>query len=158
MVAALIALSVVAFGTTGNGHTSPIPQATILTAPLGQIIPLGDLKVKIEELRAATAADNPDHLPVLVDESLMVIHIVLSNSALPGYSGVVTYTLQDKNGVGPRASDVKPSRLDIQQGTSVHLTGLFTVDKSYVPISLRVECSSCNAGHYKAVLFTIPTP
>lgn len=158
MLAALVAMIVVAFGTTGNGHASPVPQATILTAPLGETIPLGDLRVKIEDLRAATAADNPDHLPVLVDENLMVIHVVLSNSMLPAYSGVVTYRLQDKNGVGPRASDVKPSNLSIPPGARVHVTGLFTVNKGYVPTSLLVECSSCNASHYKALQFTIPGP
>lgn len=158
MVAALIAITVVAFGTTGNGYTSPIPRATTHTAPLGQTVPLGDLTVKIEDLRAATPADNPDHVPVLVDESLLAIHVVLSNLVLPAYTGIVTYTLQDENGLGPRARDVKPSNLNIQKGESVHLAGLFTVDRGYVPTSLLVECSSCNAGHYKAVLFTIPAP
>ena len=157
MLSVLMAV-VVAFGTTGNGHTSPIPQATILTAPLGQTIPLGDLKVEIEDLRAATPADNPDNIPVLADENLMVIHVVLSNSAIPAYTGIVTYRLQDKNGDGPRARDLKPRSLNIHNGTSIHLTGLFTVDKGYVPASLLVECSSCNAGHYKAVQFTISTP
>lgn len=158
MLAVLIALTIVAFGTTGNGYTSPRPEATIFTAPLGQTVPLGDLRVKIEDLRAATPADNPDNIPMLVDENLMVMHVVLSNSVLPSYSGVVTYRLQDKNGDGPRARNVKPRSLNIPQGTSIHLTGLFTVDKGYVPISLLVECSSCNASHYKAVQFTIPTP
>lgn len=157
MLSVLIAV-VVAFGTTGNGHMSPVPQATILTAPLGQTIPLGDLKVHIEDLRAATPADNPDNIPVLVDENLMVMHVVLSNGAIPAYTGIVTYTLQDKTGIGPRARHVRPASLNVHNGTSTHLTGLFTVDKGYVPTSLLVECSSCNAGHYKAVQFTIPTP
>jgi hypothetical protein len=157
MLSVLIAI-VVAFGTTGNGHTSPQPQVTILTAPLGETIPLGDLKVQIEDLRAATPADNPDNIPVLVNENLMVIHIVLSNGAIPAYTGIVTYRLQDKNGIGPRARHVRPASLNVQNGTSTHVTGLFTVDKGYAPTSLLVECSLCNAGHYKAVQFTIPTP
>jgi len=154
MLAALIAIAVVAFGTTGNGDTSPTPQATILTAPLGQTVPLGDLKIKVEDLRAATPADNPHHLPVSADENLLVMHVILSNSVLPSFSGVVTYRLEDKNGYGPRTWE----RLDIQQRTTVHLHGLFAVDKDYVPTSLLVECSSCNASHYIAVQFTIPAP
>ena len=157
MLSVLIAV-VVAFGSHGNGYMSPGPQATILTAPLGQTIPLGDLKVEIEDLRAAKPADNPDNIPVLVGENLMVMHVVLSNSALSTYSGIVTYRLQDKSGLGPRARDVKPRSLNIQPATSIHLTALFTIDKGYVPTSLLVECSSCNAGNYKGVQFTISTP
>lgn len=97
-------------------------------------------------------------MPVLVDENLMVMHVVITNGGVPGFSGVVTYRLEDKNGIGPRASDLKPSSLNIQRGATVHLTGLFGPDKTFVPASLLVECSSCNAGHYKAALFTIPAP
>ena len=153
MLAALIALTVVAFGTSGNGIASPAPQATIVTAPFGRTVPLGDLKIKVEDLRAATAADNPHHLPMSADENLLVMHVVLSNSVLPSYSGVVTYRLEDKDGYGPRTWE----RLsNIQQRTTVNLTGLFTVDKGYVATSILVECSSCKANHYTAVQFTVP--
>jgi hypothetical protein len=152
MLAALV--TVVAFGTSGNAYSSPTPQATILTAPLGQTVALGDLKIKIEDLRAATLADNPHHLPVAADENLIVMHVILSNNALPSFSGVVTYRLEDKNGYGPRTWE----RLNIQQRTTVHLHGLFAVGKDYVPTSLLVECSSCNASRYIAVQFTLPAP
>jgi hypothetical protein len=154
MLAALIAITVVALGASGNGYTSPIPQATILTATLGQTVPLGDLKIKIEDLRAATSADNPHHLPVSEDQNLIVMHAVLSNSVLPSFSGVIAYRLEDKKGYGPRTWE----RLDVQQRTTVHLHGLFAVDKDYVPTLLLVECSSCSASHYIAVQFTIPAP
>lgn len=157
MLALLIATTVIA-GSTGNGYMSPRPIVTMMTAPLGQTVHLGDLTVRIEELRPATPADNPDHIPVLVNENLMVMHVVLSNSVLSDYAGIVDYRLQDKNGIGPRARNLKPKRPNIRQGTPVHLTALFTIDKGYVPASLLVECSSCNASHYKAVQFTIPTP
>ena len=152
MLATLI--TVVALGTSGNGYTSPTPQATILTAPLGQTVALGDLKIKIEDLRAATPADNPQHLPVATDENLIVMHAILSNNALPSFSGLITYRLEDKNGYGPRTWE----RLNIQQRTIIHLHGLFAVEKDYVPTLLLVECSSCNASHYIAVQFTIPAP
>jgi len=158
MLAVLIAVTIVAFGTTGNGHSSPVPRATMFTAPLGQTVAIGDLNVGIQNLRDATPADNPDQIPVLADQRLLVIHILLANPAHPAYTGIVTYTLGDKNGVGVRARDVKPSNLNIQKGASIHLTGLFTVDKAFVPTTLVVECSSCNASHYKAVQFTIPAP
>jgi hypothetical protein len=157
MLAFLMAISVVAFGTTGNGYSSPLPQVTPLTAPLGQSVAIGNLNIGIQELRDATPADNPDQIPVLVDQRLLVMHVLLVNSVPPAYTGVVAYRLEDKNGLGPRARDVKPSSLNIQQGTSVHLTGLFTVDKTFVPATLLVECSSCSASNgYKAVQFIIP--
>jgi hypothetical protein len=156
MLAVLMATAIVAFGTTGNGYSTPIPQATPLTAPLGQSVPIGDLNIKIQSLGDATPADNPDQIPVLPDQRLMVVHILLTNSVPSAYTGVVTYRLEDKSGVGPRARDVKPSGLNIHQGTSVQVTGLFTVDKAFVPITLLVECSACSAGKYKAVRFTIP--
>ncbi len=158
MLAALLAITIVAFGTTGNGHTSPVPQATPLTAPLGASVSLGDLTIKIDDLRDATPADNPDQIPVLADERLMVIHISMANTAHTAYTGIVTYRLADKSGVGPRARDVKPRNLNVPQGGNIHLTGLFTVDKAFAPTTLVVECSVCNAGHYKAAQFTIPTP
>src|SRR5271166_4753979 len=159
MLAVLMAINVVACGTTGNGYSSPLPQVTPLTAPLGQSVQVGNLSIGIQELRDATRADNPDQIPVLPDERLLVMHVVLVNSVASAYTGVVTYRLEDKNGVGPRARDVKPSSLNIHQGTSVHLTGLFTVDKTFVPATLLVECSSCSASNgYKAVQFTIPAP
>jgi hypothetical protein len=158
MLVVLITMTVFAFGTTGNGYSTPVPQTTPLSAPLGQSVPIGDLNVTIHDLRDATAPDNPDQIPVLPDQRLMVIHILLANSVPSVYSGIVTYTLEDKNGIGPRARDVKPSRLNISQGASVHLTGLFTVDKTFVPTTLLVECSACSAGKYKAVRFIIPTP
>ncbi len=160
MLTVLIAIIVVAFGTTGNGHSSPVPQATPLTATLGQSVSIGDLTIKIQDLRDATPADNPDQIPVLVDERLMVMHVLLVNSVHPAaYTGLVTYTLEDKSGVGPRARHVRPRSLNIHQGASIHLTGLFTVDKTFLPTVLVVECSSCGAGGvYKAVHFTIPAP
>src|ERR1017187_8625648 len=132
MLAVFIAITVIA-GTTGNGYSTPVPPVTPLTAPLGQNVPIGSLSVTIQDLRAATPADNPDQITVLPDQRLMVIHILLANSVPPAYTGVVTYTLEDKNGVGPRAWDVKPSSLNIAPGASVHLTGLFTVGKTFVP-------------------------
>jgi hypothetical protein len=157
MLAILMATSVVVLGTTGNGYSSPVPIATPLTAPLGQAVPIGNLSIGIQELRDATPVDNPDKIPVLPDQRLLVMHALLGNSIPLAYTGVVTYRLEDKNGLGPRARDVKPSNLNIQQGTSVHLAGLFTVDKTFVPVTLLVECSSCSASNgYKAVQFIIP--
>jgi len=157
MLAILVAISVLAFGTTGNGYSSPLPQVTPFTAPLGQNVPLGNINIGIQDLRDATPADNADKIPVLVDQRLLVMHVLLANSIPANYTGVVTYRLEDKNGIGPRARDVKPSNLNIHQGTSVHLTGLFTVDKTFVPATLLVECSSCSASNgYKAVQFIIP--
>jgi hypothetical protein len=158
MLAVLLTMTVLAFGTTGNGYSTPIPQATPLTVPLGQSAPIGDLNITIRDLRDATATDNPDQIPVLPDQRLMVIHILLANGVPLAYTGIVTYTLEDKSGVGPRARDVKPSRLNISQGASVRVAGLFTVDKTFVPTTLLVECSSCSAGKYKAVRFIIPAP
>jgi len=159
MVATLLAITVIAFGTTGNGYSTPAPPATPLTASLGQSVAFGNLNVTIQELRDATPADNPDQIPVLVDQRLMVIHVLLANNAPAPYTGVVTYTLEDKSGVGPRGRDIKPSSLNIHQGAPVHLSGLFTVTKSFVPTTLLVECSLCGAGNvYKAVRFVIPGP
>ena len=154
MLAVLIVLTVVAFGGPGYVYNSPTPQVTIFTARLGQTVPLGDLKIRIEDLRPGTAADNPQHLPVAEDQNLLVWHATLSNSLLPRFSGVITYRLEDNRGFGPRTWE----RLDVQQRTTVHLRGLFAVDKDQVPTLLLVECSSCQAGHYTAVQFTIPAP
>jgi hypothetical protein len=159
MVAALLAITVVAFGTTGNGYSTPIPQATPITASLGQNVAMGSLNVTIQELRDATPADNPDQIPVLPGQRLMAMRVLLANSVPLAYSGVVTYTLEDKNGIGPRARDIKPSSLNIHQGVAVHLSALFTVDKGLVPTTLLVECSLCGAGNvYKAVRFITPAP
>jgi len=152
ILAALV--TVVAFGTSGAGDSSPTPQATVLTAALGQTVAFGDLKIKIEDLRAATLADNPHRYPVAPDENLVVMHGILSNNALPNFSGVVSYRLEDKKGYGARAWET----LNIQQRTTVHLHMLFAVEKDFVPALLLVECSSCNASHYTAVQFTIPAP
>lgn len=159
MLAVLLAVNVVAFGTTGNGYSTPIPPVTPSTAQLGQSVPIGNLSVGIQDLRDATPGDNPDQIPLLPDERLLVVHVLLLNNVFTTYTGRVTYRLEDKNGIGPRARDVKPSSLNIHQGTSVHLTGLFTVDKTFVPVTLLVECSSCSASNgYKAVQFIIPAP
>ena len=154
MLAVLITVAVVAFGSSQNSNTRPTPQATVFTAALGQTVPLGALTIKIIDLRAAAPADNPQHLPMSEDESLLVFHAVLSNSILPSFSGVLTYRLEDKQGYGPRTWE----RLDIQAQTTVHLHGLFSVGKDYLPTVLLVECSSCNAGHDITVQFTLPAP
>ena len=154
MLAVLITVAVVASGSSQNSYTSPTPQATILTAALGQTVPLGDLEIKIVDLRTATPADNPQHLPVSEGERLLVFHASVLNSTLPSFSGVITYRLEDKKGYGPRTWE----RLDLQQRTTVHLHGLFAVDKDYLPTMLLVECSSCNAGHDIMVQFKIPAP
>jgi len=159
MVAVLLAITVIAFGTTGNGYSTPIPQATPLTGSLRQSVAFGSLNVTIQDLRDATPADNPDQIPVLPGQRLMAMRVLLTDSVSSAYTGVVTYTLEDKNGIGPRARDIRPSSLNIHQGVAVHLSGLFTVDKAFVPTTLLVECSSCSESHgYKAARFIIPSP
>jgi hypothetical protein len=162
------ALLSVALFTGAKAAPTPVPGGAngvnALSAKLGQTVFNGNLRIKIVELRAATAADSQGiaYPPVpTADQKTMFMRVLLSNGTHDVWFGYVHYTLADKDAISfeiPTNALVKPT-LRILQGAAARQTALFVVDKDFTPTKLIVDCSTCasNSG-FRTIRFTIPSP
>lgn len=144
---------------------TPVPgganEVNALSAKIGETVFTGVLRVKIEELRDATAADNPGRLFPSASQRVMVMKALLHNGMHENFTDLLSYTLADKDGVTVPipAYDTTNANLNILQGGAARQTAMFLVDKDFVPVKLIVQCASCSSNvHFKAVRFVIPSP
>ena len=148
-------------GTTVGSTPTPVPgganQISALSGKIGQTIFNGVLRVQVKELRDATAADHPENLLPSADQKVMIMTVILKNGSHDEFIDLITYTLADASGVifkVPTAS-VSPSNLDILQGGTARQVARFTVDSTYKPIKVIVQCDTCSPSlHFKSLRFT----
>lgn len=142
---------------------TPVPgganEVDAMSAKIGDTVFTGVLRVKIEELRDATAADNPGRLFPSASQKVMVMKALLHNGTHQNFIDLLSYTLADNDGVTVPipAYDTTNANLNILQGGAARQTAMFLVDKDFVPVKLIVQCATCgSAMHFRAVRFTIP--
>jgi hypothetical protein len=165
---ALGALVSVALLTSAEAAPTAAPgganQVSALSGKIGQTVFNGNLRIKIVELREATASDSQGiaYPPTpTAAQKTMFMRVLLNNGTHDVWGGIVHYTLADKDAISveiPTNSVVQPS-LRILQGAAARQTALFVVDKDFVPTKLIVDCSTCaaNAG-FRPIRFTISPP
>lgn len=142
---------------------TPVPgganEVKAMSAKIGDTVFTGALRVKIEELRDATAADDPGRLFPSSTQRVMVMKALLHNGLHANFIDLLSYTLADNDGVTVPipAYDMTNANLNILQGGAARQTAMFLVDKDFVPVKLIVQCATCSpAMHFQAVRFAIP--
>lgn len=143
---------------------TPVPgganEVKALSAKIGDVVFTGVLRVKIEELRDATPADNPGRLFPSASQRVMVMKSLLHNGLHGTFLGLMSYTLADADGVTVPipAYDTTSADLNILQGGAARQTAMFLVDKDFVPVKLIVQCATCGSDmHFAAIRFSVPT-
>jgi hypothetical protein len=162
----LFAIVAIAAGAI-SAHAGPTPvpgganQVNALSGKIGDTVFNGDLRIKIVELRNATAADNPAQMLPTAGQKVMVLNVLLRNGMHSAFTDLLTYTLADKDDVTFEipSNYLRPANLHIQQGGAARQTAMFVVDQNFVPVKLIVQCASCSKSEgFKAVRFTVPSP
>jgi hypothetical protein len=163
MIIALAICLIALTGMTAGSTPTPVPgganQLSAVSGKIGDTVFNGVLRVQIKELRDATAADHPEKLLPSAGQRVMIMTVLLKNGSHGDFIDLISYTLADADGVtfAIPSSMISPSNLNIIQGGAARQTALFTVDQSYKPTKVIVQCPSC--GHslgFKAIRFTVP--
>jgi hypothetical protein len=143
--------------------SSPIPgganQVNAVTGKLGDTLWNGVLRFKLIEVRDATPADHPETVVPLASQKVIVISALIRNGTPSTWSEVVNYTLADKDDVAFEVPGhfFTPVAVNIAQGAAVKQTALVPIDKSFVPVKLIFQCSSCGKS-FKAFRVLLPPP
>lgn len=162
----LFAMVAIAAGAV-SVHAGPTPvpgganQVNALSGKIGDTVFNGDLRIKIVDLRVATAADNPAQMLPTAGQKVMVMSVLLRNGMHSDFIDLLTYTLADKDDVTFEipSNYLRPGNLHIEQGGAARQTAMFVVDQNFVPVKLIVQCATCSKNEgFKAVRFTIPSP
>ncbi len=160
----IVCVAAAAVCAAGVRAATPVPgganQVHALSGKVGDTVFNGALRVTIEELREATAADNPDRLHPTPDQKIMVMKILLRNGMHTPFIDLVGYTLADKDDVtvAVPSSELTNANLHIQQGAAERQVAMFPVDKSYVATKVLVQCATCAANSpFKSVRFDVPS-
>jgi hypothetical protein len=151
----------VALGATPTPVPGGANQVNALSGTIGQTVWNGELNIKIVELRDAVAADNPQQINPSPGEKVMVMTALLKNGMHASFIDLLTYTLADKDDVSVEIPShlISHINVNIQQGAAARQQALFTVDQSFVPVKLIVQCVTCGSHTaFKPVRFTVPPP
>ncbi len=150
-------------GTAAGSTPTPVPgganQVSAMSGKIGQTVFNGVLRVQIKELRDATAADHPEKLLPPAGQKVMVMTVILKNGSHSDFIDLISYTLADADEVTFNIPSymISPSNLNIQQGAAARQTALFTVDQSYKPTKVLVQCPSCSHSEgFKVIRFAVP--
>ncbi|MDB5026798.1 MAG: hypothetical protein JWO66_487 [Candidatus Eremiobacteraeota bacterium] len=155
-IAALVAL-----GSLGATPT-PIPgganQVGAVSGTVGQTLWNGVVRLQITEAGPATS---PDDIAAVLPGSTqkpMLIGALVRNGTKANFTEVLTYTLADADGVAYEVPSYmsRPNPLNVQQGAAARQRSTFPVEKSYVPVKLLVQCSTCKPGTFRAFRLTLP--
>ncbi len=158
----LATLMIAMSSTLAVASPTPVPgganQVKALSGHLGDTIFNGVLRIKITELREATAADSPDKMFPQPNQKVMIMSVLLRNGSHSEFIDLVRYTLADADNVTLTIPDsnIANANLHIQQGASARQSATFLVDKTFAPTKLLVQCATCGAkSGFKSIRFTI---
>ncbi len=159
----LLCVALVTLCIGGVRAATPIPgganQVRAVSGKVGDTVFNGALRIKIAELREATADDNPSRLAPSPDQKVLVMTILLRNGLHTPFIDLVNYTLADKDDVSVQvpSSEITNANLNIQQGAAARQVAMFLVDKSFVPVKVLVQCATCSTtSPFRSVRFTVP--
>ncbi len=160
-----LALAVLAgaLGASGvSAAPTPVPgganQVDALSGSAGQTLFNGIVRLKVDELRDATAADHPEAALPGASQRVMVMSALVRNGAKANFAELLTYTLADNDDVTFEIPGylIKPNPLNIVQGSAARQRGLFLVDRAYHPTKLIVRCPTCSTSHpFRAFRITL---
>jgi hypothetical protein len=128
---------------------TPVPgganQVDALGGALGQTLFNGIVRLKVDEVRDATANDHPESALPGPNQRVMVLSALVRNGARANFAEQLTYTLADNDDVTFEIPSylIKPNPLNIVQGSAARQRALFLVDSAYHPTKLIVRCPSC---------------
>ncbi len=147
----------------GVRAATPIPgganQIRAISGKVGETVFNGALRIKIAELREATAADNPARLAPGPDQKVLVMTVLLRNGLHEPFLDLLNYTLADKDDVTVQvpSSEITNANLHIEQGAAARQVAMFPVDKSFIPTKVLVQCATCaSTSPFRSVRFTVP--
>ena len=160
---ALTIATVAAVATLASASPTPVPgganQVKAVTGTIGQTVFNGVLRVKILELRDATPADHPETVGASASQKVMVINVLLRNGSHDSFTGLLGYTMADKDDVSFEIPDniFTHANLNILQAAAQKQSAIFAVDKDFVPVKLVVTCKTCpDKSPFKSIRFTVP--
>jgi hypothetical protein len=156
-----LGLSAIAL-TCADAAPTPVPGGAnalvALAGKTGETVFNGVLRIKIIELRDATAADGTDGPSPSAGQKVMYMQALLHNGKHDTFTDLLTYTLADKDAVSVAIPSylIKHANPSILQGAALKQSALFLVDKDFVPSKLIVDCASCSTTeHFRPVRFTV---
>ena len=155
----LASLSGMAAGATPTPVPGGANQVSALSGKIGQTVFNGVLRIQVTALREATPADHPEQALAPAGQKVMVMTVLLKNGSHAPFIDLISYTLADADEVAFEIPSYKitPTNLNIQQGAAARQTAMFTVDQSYKPTKLLVQCPSCSKSMgFKSIRFAIP--
>lgn len=132
---------------------TPVPgganQVDALSGKLGQTLFNGIVRLKVDEVRDATADDHPEAALPGADQRVMVLSALARNGTHADFTEVLTYTLADNDDVTFEIPSylIKPNPVKILQGGAARQRALFLVDAGYHPTKLIVRCTTCSTSH-----------
>ena len=150
---ALAAVSCLLAGSAASASPTPIPgganQVTAVAGTVGQTLFNGMVRLKVDELRDATADDHPETALPGAGQRVMVLTALVRNGTHAPFQELLTYTLADADDVTFAIPGylIKPSPLNVQQGGAARQKSLFLVDAGFHPTKLIVQCPSCSRSH-----------
>jgi len=157
-----LACALVIFASQAAPAATPVPgganQVSALSAKLGQTVFNGVLRITINEVREATAADNPQQMNAAPNQKVMILSAVLRNGSKDDFTDLMSYSLADKDDISVvvPSSEMHPGNLHILQGAAARQTAMFVVDKDFVPVKLIVQCATCGTkSAFRAVRFSL---
>ncbi len=150
---ALTALACGLGASSAAAAPTPVPgganQVSALSGATGQTLFNGIVRLKVVELRDATAADHPEAALPGPDKRVMVMTVLVRNGAHANFADLLRYTLADADDVTYEIPDylIKPNPLNIIQGSAARQRALFLVDTAFHPTKLIVQCATCSTTH-----------
>ncbi len=141
---------------------TPVPgganQVGATSGALGQTLFNGLVRLKVDDLRDATAADHPESALPGPNQRVMVLSALVRNGTHANFAELLTYTLADADDVTFEIPGylIKPSPVNILQAGAARQRALFLVDSAYHPTKLIVRCPSCSTSRpFRAFRITL---
>ncbi|MEO9264313.1 MAG: hypothetical protein ABI282_09475 [Candidatus Baltobacteraceae bacterium] len=160
---AVLALTLLAVPVGAAAAPTPVPgganQVSAMSGKVGETIFNGVLRIKIANIRDATAADNPGQMNAQPNQKVMVMSVLLRNGSHETFTDLVEYTLADKDDVSYSIpnSTVTHANLHIAQGAAARQEAMFVVDRDFVPVKVLAACVTCGTkSPFRTVRFSIP--
>jgi hypothetical protein len=161
LLSALVALVPAAAAASSTPVPGGANEVKALSGKLGDTIFNGVLRIKADSLAYTTSPEDVAEVNTSGGKKVMKLTVLLRNGSKDDFTDLMSYTLADKDDVtlSIGSFNLHPGNLHILQGAAARQTAIFTVDPSFVPVKLIVQCASCSArSGFRAVRFSIPAP
>ncbi|MBV9439397.1 MAG: MoaD/ThiS family protein [Candidatus Eremiobacteraeota bacterium] len=134
-------------------------QVDAVSGSVGDTLFNGVVRLQVQELRDAVAADHPEAALPGANQRVMVLTALVRNGTHAEFTEVLTYTLADADDVAFEIPSYKiaPNPVHMLQASAAKQHAVFLVDAAYHPTKLVVTCTTCSkSAHFRAFRLAIP--